>query len=86
MDNHEKRKQLEAWIANSKRVRRHLAMVVAVLAITGGIVRHSASRPIGAVLLLLAAILAVAGFWITAAHLSDWRVAMSALPREKQHH
>ena len=86
MDNHGKRKQLEAWIANSKRVRRRLAMVVAVLAIAGLAVRHSASQPVGAVLLLLAVILAVTGFWITAAHLSDWRLAMSAIPRDKTNH
>ena len=86
MDNQAKRQQLEAWIANSKRVRRRLAMVVIALAITGLVVRHTASHAVGGVLLLLAAILTVTGFWITAAHLSDWRLAMAALPRQQNNH
>jgi hypothetical protein len=72
------KQQLEMWIARSQRVQRR----VVVVAVAAGIVSYGLRRTgvvpefVGTVLMLGAVITGVSGFWVTAAHVADWRARL----------
>lgn len=65
------REELERWIAGSRATQTKLRAGL----IVAGLVSFAllfVSRAIGGVGLAITAFVAVAGFWITAGHISDW--------------
>ncbi len=74
------RARLTGYIDGSRRVQRRLAMVLAPLAVVG--LGLAGWRPLwGGLVLLGAAIVAICGFWVTAAHISDWKMQLARLAR-----
>jgi fatty acid desaturase len=72
------RDELERWIARTKRTQRILAVALAAafaialaLAVTFG--------AIGGFSLVIVALVAICGFWITGSHLLDWRRKLAEL-------
>jgi hypothetical protein len=72
------RDRLHGYIANSRRVQRRLAIATVVLAAIGVAVLI-ADRMAGGLVLLLTAIVGVSGFWVTAAHIADWRLRLRSM-------
>jgi hypothetical protein len=64
--------QLQTWISESRSNQRYLKGVVLVLGVLSALVSLSSHR-IGFVMFLFTAVVAVAGFWVLAAHISDWQ-------------
>jgi hypothetical protein len=76
----DRRRELEGWIARTRRTQRTLGIVIASsAAVAIGLILWKAR--IGGVALAIVAIVAVCGFWVTAAHLADWRGKLDALDR-----
>lgn len=72
------RARLLEYIAGSKRTQRLLAIGLA--AATAGVVVTLLLAPmVGKLALLGVAIVGVCGFWVTAAHISDWRMQIARL-------
>jgi len=76
------RATLETWIAetqrNQRRLRRGLLpATVAAAALTFW------SRPVGGGALLLVALVALFGYWITTSHIADWEARIQELGRPK---
>jgi hypothetical protein len=74
------RAQLEAWIAETRLTQRRLKLglipaVVAAIAVTVW------SHPLGALVLVSIAIVAVFGFWITSSHITGWEGEQQRLDR-----
>lgn len=72
------RARLEGWIAGSRRVQRRLAVAIAVMAVAG-IALVIGWPMIGGLFLLFTAIVGVCGFWVTAAHIADWRLRLRTM-------
>jgi hypothetical protein len=72
------KQQLEMWIARSQRVQRTVVVVAVVAGVASYGLRLTDVVPgfVGTVLMLGAAITAVSGFWVTAAHIADWRARL----------
>ena len=73
-----RRAQLEGWIAWSRQVQHRLRLVMlvgAVLAIASSFI----ARWIGVSLLLVTAAVGLVGYWVTAAHIADWRQQLDRL-------
>ncbi|HVK78625.1 MAG TPA: hypothetical protein VM734_35240 [Kofleriaceae bacterium] len=75
------RARLEGYIANSRRVRRRLAVGLGV-ATPVAIGTIFVDRTLGFFAMLLVASVAVCGFWITWGHISDWRGRLAELDRK----
>jgi hypothetical protein len=73
------RDQLETWIAQTRRNQQRLAIwlsAAAVIALGLAI----AGMPFAKLALAVIAIVAICGFWVTSAHLADWRRRLDHLP------
>ena len=81
------REQLEAWIASTRRVQRRLRVVIAAGAAVA-LALLLWSTAIGGFALLIVALVAICGFWITSSHLAEWRGAIDEIenPRPKKRH
>ena len=66
------RAELLAWIANTKRFQRWLAIAVVGLAALS-LSLATWYRPAGMAGLVIASAVAIVGFWVTSSHLADWR-------------
>jgi hypothetical protein len=77
------RDRLHGYIAASKRVQRKLTLVVIGLAVVSG-AALVVSRPVGGILLLGTAIVGGCGFWVTAAHIADWRLKLRTLDQNRE--
>ena len=74
----QERARLTGYIAASRRVQRRLGVgVAAATAIAAAVLVVSST--IGALALLGVGIIAVCGFWVTAAHISDWKMQLGRL-------
>ncbi|MBP9168674.1 MAG: hypothetical protein KBG48_14860 [Kofleriaceae bacterium] len=74
------RARLTGYIVASRRVQRQLATVLAPLGAVGLIL--AVWQPLwGGLVLLAAVIVAICGFWVTAAHISDWKMQIARLER-----
>jgi hypothetical protein len=74
------RQQLLGWIASSQRTQRRLAVVVvALVAVSAGLVAWR--KPVGTFALLVTAAIGVIGYWVTYAHITDWRDRLAKLRR-----
>ncbi|MEO8843432.1 MAG: hypothetical protein ABI591_02370 [Kofleriaceae bacterium] len=65
------RAQLDAWIAES-RLTQHRLKVFLIPAVVAAIGVSVWSHALGALVFVSIGIVAVFGFWITAAHITDW--------------
>ena len=65
------RAQLEAWIAASQRTQQTLKVGL-LPAVVAAIAVLIWSRPLGGLVLVSIAIVAIFGFWITSSHIADW--------------
>lgn len=72
------RARLLGYIAGSKRTQRQLALGLAV-ALVAVVVALFLAPMVGKLALLGVAIVGVCGFWVTAAHISDWRMQIARL-------
>ena len=81
-DNAGERDRLHGYIAASKRVQRRLTLVVIALAVAS-VVALVIDRRLGGFLLLGTAIVGGCGFWVTAAHIADWRLKLRTLDQNR---
>jgi len=66
------RAELLAWIANTRRFQRWIAIaVVGLAALSLSLGRWH--KPVAVIGLLIASAVAIIGFWVTSSHLADWR-------------
>ena len=65
------RSQLEAWIAKSQRTQTKLKLAL-IPGVIGAFVVMMWSRPLGGLVLVSDAIVAIFGFWITSSHVVGW--------------
>ncbi|MBK9036351.1 MAG: hypothetical protein IPL61_34740 [Myxococcales bacterium] len=72
------RARLTGYIAASRQVQRRLGVGVTVAALVAAAVLVVSST-IGTLALLGVGIVAVCGFWVTAAHISDWKMQLGRL-------
>lgn len=72
------RERLLGYVAASRRVQRKLAVGTAV-ATVGAVVATVLWSSAGQLALLGVGIVAICGFWVTAAHISDWRMQIARL-------
>ena len=72
------RARLLGYIAGSKRTQRQLAIGLAV-ATVAVVVALVVAPLVGKLALLGVAVVGVCGFWVTAAHISDWRMQIARL-------
>jgi uncharacterized membrane protein HdeD (DUF308 family) len=70
--------QLQAWIESSQRTQRRVVAIAIVGAVVAFVLRATSVLPsfVGVVLILGAVITGVCGFWVTAAHIADWRARL----------
>lgn len=76
----DRRAELEAWIANTRRLQRRMAIAYGAL----GVVAFALlfwSRPAGGFALFGVALLAICSFWVTAAHNAAHRQKLTELDR-----
>lgn len=82
-DNAVERERLHGYIAASKRVQRRLMFVVAgLVALSIGILVFDGRA--GGLAFLATGIIGGAGFWVTAAHIADWRLKLRTLDQNRQ--
>ncbi len=81
MDAHE----LRIWIAASQRTqKRVVAAAVASLIVGLGLrLGHALPSLVTSIVMLFAVILGICGFWVTAAHISDWRMRLDRQARSR---
>lgn len=80
IDRAAERRRLSGYIDGSRRVQRRLALVLGPLGAAG--VALALWRPLfGGLVVLAAVIVAICGFWVTAAHISDWRMQIQRIDR-----
>ncbi len=72
------RARLQGYIEGSKRTQRQLGVGLAV-ALAPAVVALVMWPMIGKLALLGLATVAICGFWVTAAHISDWRMQIARL-------
>lgn len=70
--------QLQAWIAQTKRNQRRLAVGVFAGALASVVVWWQWWAFAGKAMLFASAVTAVCGFWITGSHIADWRAQLAA--------
>ena len=78
-DNEAERARLHGYIAGSQRVQRRLLAVVAALAAVSVVLVFAVSGRIGGLALLGTAIVGGCGYWVTAAHIADWRLRLRTM-------
>ncbi len=69
--------QLETWIRETQRNQKRLAVGLGV-ATAVAVLAWSVDAFIGKTLLFGIVVTAICGFWITAAHIADWRTQLAA--------
>jgi hypothetical protein len=70
------REELLTWIARTRRMQRSLAIVVsALLTLSAGLWLWR--KPVGLFGLSVTGLVAIIGFWVTASHLDEWRIALA---------
>lgn len=69
--------QLEAWIAQTRRNQKRLAVGLGVAAVVAAAAWWF-NGFVGKTLLFGIVVTAICGFWITAAHIADWRAQLAA--------
>ncbi|MEZ4364769.1 MAG: hypothetical protein R2939_00610 [Kofleriaceae bacterium] len=77
---HPRRRQLLGWIADSERRQRRLRVVTAA----GGVLGLGAlaiDRTVGLMVLGATATISIVTYWVTAAHIADWRQQLEHLAR-----
>lgn len=72
------RARLQGYIEGSKRTQRQLGVGLAV-ALVPGLIALFVWPTVGKLALLGLATVAICGFWVTAAHISDWRMQIARL-------
>jgi hypothetical protein len=70
--------RLESYIAGSRRVQRRLTFGL-VIATLGAMVALIVDPTVGGLALFAVVIVAIAGFWVTAAHIADWKMQLARL-------
>lgn len=77
------REEYERWIAATTRTqRRVLSVLGALAAVSIGLMFWR--KTIGQLSLLFVAMTAVIAYWVTAAHLAEWRLRLRELARRNQ--
>lgn len=73
--------QLNAWIVASQRTQKRVVIVAIAILLVGVGLKLVGAVPalISNVVIAFALILGVCGFWVTAAHISDWRMRLTRL-------
>jgi uncharacterized membrane protein len=73
--------QLNAWIVASQRAQKRVVIVAIAVLLVGIVLKFIGAVPalISNVVIAFALILGVCGFWVTAAHISDWRMRLAQL-------
>ena len=71
--------KLHAWIAASKHTQRVVVAVSLAVLVVGIALKVVQVIPalVSTVIILAALITGVAGFWVTAAHIADWRAKLA---------
>jgi len=67
----DRREDLERWIAGTRRVQQKLKVGLGAGA-AAAIVLLVVNRAVGGIAIAILALVALAGFWITGGHISDW--------------
>lgn len=77
--------ELRTWIAASQRTQKRVVAAAVAILIVGLSLRLSQALPtlITSVIMLFAVILGICGFWVTAAHISDWRMRLDRQARSR---
>ena len=77
--------ELRTWIAASQRTQKRVVAAALVCFSSGLGLRLSEALPpiITSVVMLFAVILGICGFWVTAAHISDWRMRLDRQARSR---
>ena len=70
--------ELRTWIAASQRTQKRVVATAAAILMVGLGLRmgHVLPTLVTSVGMLFAVILGICGFWVTAAHISDWRMRL----------
>ena len=76
------REQLEAWIAQTKRNQKKLGLGLGLAAVVSFVLIFTVGT-IGGFALTFTIFIAIAAFWITGAHISDWRYRIAQLGKPK---
>jgi|GEM_PF-3542127 len=76
--NEDNREKFLRYIADSQRVQRRVAVVVAVM-VLASLVGLVVNASIGGLMLLGTFIFGGCSFWVTAAHIADWRLKLRTL-------
>ncbi|MBP9085651.1 MAG: hypothetical protein KBG15_06005 [Kofleriaceae bacterium] len=78
--------ELRAWIVASQRTqKRVVAAAFAGLVVGYGLrLGHVFPTLVTSVIMLFAVILGICGFWVTAAHISDWRMRLDRHARSQR--
>ncbi len=76
--------ELRTWIAASQRTQKRIVIVAGVFLLVGLGFRigHVVPTLVSSVVMLFAVILGICGFWVTAAHISDWRMRLDRHDRK----
>ena len=74
--------QLEAWIANTKRNQKKLGLALGAATLVSFVLIFTVGT-IGGFALTFTIFIAIAAFWITAAHIADWRYRITQLDKPK---
>ena len=77
------RVRLQGYIANSLRVRRKLALVLAALAPVA-VGSFALDRTIGFLAVISVVVVGISGYWITFGHISEWRGRIAELDRREK--
>ncbi len=77
--------ELRTWIAASKRTQKRVVVVaLGCLMVSVGLrIGHMLPTLITTVAILFSVILGICGFWVTAAHISDWRMRLDRQARSQ---
>ena len=69
--------QLEAWIAQTRRNQKRLAVGLGIATVAAALA-WAFDAFVGKTLVFGIVATAICGFWITAAHIADWRAQLAA--------
>lgn len=83
-DHAAERARLHGYIAASQRVQRRMVLVSIGLAAVSLAILLAVDGRLGGILLLGSAIVGGSGFWVTAAHIADWRLKLRTLDQNRQ--
>lgn len=83
MSRPDRRKELEGWIAESRRLQVRMTLGFAVVA-AAALVTLFFNAFLGKMALAILVVTAICAYWVTGSHIADWRTQLAALDQARR--